>query len=116
MIYTDTRDNSVKVDFKTAVMGGMNQKTGGLYIPVQFPKLNSDLLNKDPAPSFRDIAFNMAISLFLLIIIIIIAVIIVNVEKIYPTVVNIPNIDFSIAISFFISLFLSVIEVYVLLL
>ena len=60
MIYTDTRDNSVKVDFKTAVMGGMNQKTGGLYIPVQFPKLNSDLLNKDPAPSFRDIAFNMA--------------------------------------------------------
>ncbi|MDD6970048.1 MAG: threonine synthase [Treponema sp.] len=60
MIYTDTRDNSIKVDFKTAVMGGMNQKTGGLYIPVEFPKLNSDLLNKDPAPSFRDIAFNMA--------------------------------------------------------
>ena len=31
-----------------------------LIIPVDFPKLNSDLLNKDPAPSFRDIAFNMA--------------------------------------------------------
>ena len=60
MIYTDTRDNSVKVDFKTAVMGGMNQKTGGLYIPVEFPKLDSSLINKDPAPSFRDIAFNMA--------------------------------------------------------
>ena len=29
MIYTDTRDSSVKVDFKTAVMGGMNAKTGG---------------------------------------------------------------------------------------
>ena len=60
MIYTDTRDKSVKADFKTAVMGGMNQKTGGLYIPVEFPKLDSSLLNKDPAPSFRDIAFNMA--------------------------------------------------------
>lgn len=60
MIYTDTRDNSVKVDFKTAVMGGMNQATGGLYIPVEFPKLDSALLNKDPAPSFRDVAFNMA--------------------------------------------------------
>ena len=52
MIYTDTRDNSVKADFRTAVMGGMNQATGGLYIPVEFPKLDSSLLNKDPAPSF----------------------------------------------------------------
>jgi threonine synthase len=60
MIYTDTRDKSVKVDFKTAVMSGMNQKTGGLYIPESFPKLQDSLLNKDPAPSFRDIAFNMA--------------------------------------------------------
>lgn len=60
MIYTDTRDSSVKADFKTAVMGGMNQATGGLYIPVEFPKLDSALLNKDPAPSFRDVAFNMA--------------------------------------------------------
>ena len=60
MIYTDTRDNSVQVDFKTAVMNGMNQKTGGLYIPTSFPKIDSSLLYKDPAPSFRDIAFNMA--------------------------------------------------------
>lgn len=60
MIYTDTRDSSVKTDFRTAVMSGMNQKSGGLYIPVEFPKMNSALLNKDPAPSFRDIAFNMA--------------------------------------------------------
>ncbi len=60
MIYTDTRDSSVKVDFRTAVMSGMNQKTGGLYIPVEFPKIDSSLLYKDPAPSFRDIAFNMA--------------------------------------------------------
>ena len=60
MIYTDTRDSSVKVDFKTAVMGGMNSKTGGLYIPTEFPKLESSFILKDPAPSFRDIAFNMA--------------------------------------------------------
>ena len=60
MIYTDTRDSNVKADFKTAVMGGMNQATGGLYIPVEFPKLDKGLLNKDPAPSFRDVAFNMA--------------------------------------------------------
>ena len=60
MIYTDTRDSSAKVDFRTAVMSGMNQKTGGLYIPTSFPKIDSALLNKDPAPSFRDIAFNMA--------------------------------------------------------
>lgn len=60
MIYTDTRDEKVKVDFKTAVMNGMNKETGGLYIPVSFPKLDPAFINKDPAPSFRDIAFNMA--------------------------------------------------------
>ncbi len=60
MIYTDTRDKNVKVNFQTAVMGGMNQATGGLYIPVEFPKLDPSLINKDPAPSFRDVAFNMA--------------------------------------------------------
>ena len=60
MIYTDTRDSSVKVTFKQAVMGGMNSATGGLYMPLSFPKLESCLLNKDPAPSFRDVAFNMA--------------------------------------------------------
>lgn len=60
MIYTDTRDKSVKTDFKTAVMSGMNEKTGGLYIPTSFPKLPSSFINKTPEPSFRDIAFEMA--------------------------------------------------------
>lgn len=60
MIYTDTRDASVKVDFKTAVMNGMNQKTGGLYIPTSYPKLDPSFINKDPTPSFRDIALQMA--------------------------------------------------------
>lgn len=60
MFYTDTRDENVKVDFRTAVMNGMNSETGGLYIPTSFPKLSKDFINKNPAPSFRDIAFNMA--------------------------------------------------------
>ncbi|MBQ0050852.1 MAG: threonine synthase [Treponema sp.] len=60
MIYTDTRDKSVKTDFRTAVVNGMNEKTGGLYIPVEFPKLSADLLNKTTEPSFRNIAFEMA--------------------------------------------------------
>lgn len=60
MIYTDTRDDSVKTNFRTAVMGGMNSATGGLYIPVSFPKLPQSFINKNPEPSFRDIAFNMA--------------------------------------------------------
>ena len=60
MIYTDTRDSSIKTNFRTAVMSGMNQQTGGLYIPVEFPKLDDNLLLKNPAPSFRDVAFNMA--------------------------------------------------------
>ena len=60
MIYTDTRDKSVKADFKTAVINGMNASTGGLYIPVSFPKIDSAFINKKPEPSFRDIAFTMA--------------------------------------------------------
>ncbi len=60
MIYTDTRDKSVQTNFKTAVVNGMNEKTGGLYIPVEFPKLDSSFLNKTSEPNFREIAFQMA--------------------------------------------------------
>ncbi len=60
MIYTDTRDKAVKTDFRTAVMNGMNSATGGLYIPVSFPKLDQSFINKNPAPNFRDIALRMA--------------------------------------------------------
>jgi threonine synthase len=60
MIYTDTRDKSVKADFKTAVINGMNANTGGLYIPVSFPKIDSAFINKKSEPSFLDIAFTMA--------------------------------------------------------
>ena len=60
MIYTDTRDKSVRTDFRTAVMSGMSERTGGLYIPVGLPKMPGSLINKTPEPSFRDIAFEMA--------------------------------------------------------
>ncbi|MCR4741507.1 MAG: threonine synthase [Treponema sp.] len=60
MIFTDTRDKSVKATFETAVMSGMNQATGGLYIPTEFPKLDKAFLNKESCPSFREIAMNMA--------------------------------------------------------
>ena len=60
MQYTDTRDTSLRVDFRTAVMGGMNHVTGGLYMPESFPHIDRALINKTPAPCFRDIAFNMA--------------------------------------------------------
>ena len=60
MIYTDTRDKSASVSFKTAVLNGMNEKTGGLYIPVSFPKLESSFLFREPVPSFRDIAFEIS--------------------------------------------------------
>lgn len=60
MIYTDTRDKSVQTNFKTAVVNGMNEKTGGLYIPVEFPKLDKSFLNKDPESNLREIAFEMA--------------------------------------------------------
>ena len=60
MLYTDTRDSSIKTTFKNAVLSGMNKETGGLYIPVSFPKLDSSFINKNPEPSFRDVAFQMA--------------------------------------------------------
>ncbi len=60
MIYTDTRDKNVAVNFKTAVMNGMNMVTGGLYIPTEYPKLNTDFINRVPEHSFREVAFEMA--------------------------------------------------------
>ena len=60
MIYTDTRDSSVKTDFKNAVLSGMNSKTGGLFIPTSFPKLSDEILKRAAPPSFRELAFEMA--------------------------------------------------------
>ena len=58
MMYTDTRDSSVRVDFKTAALEGMNAKTGGLFVPAVYPALNADFLRASPA--FTEIAFEGA--------------------------------------------------------
>lgn len=60
MLYTDTRDKNVRVNFETAVMSGMPSGTGGLYVPVEYPTLSTSLINKAPESSFREFAFNMA--------------------------------------------------------
>lgn len=60
MKYTDTRDSSISISFEDAVMGGMNSTTGGLYVPVDFPKLDQNFIKKTPAASFCDTAFTMA--------------------------------------------------------
>lgn len=60
MIYTDTRDSSVKISFQQAVMGGMSSASGGLYVPVAYPKLEEKFVNKPTAPSFCDTAFTVA--------------------------------------------------------
>jgi threonine synthase len=58
MTYTDTRDPSVRLDFRTAVVEGMGAKTGGLFVPVSYPALDSAFL--DAKPSFAEIAFESA--------------------------------------------------------
>lgn len=60
MIYTDTRDASVQISLKEAVINGMNAKTGGLYVPQEIPKLSPDFLNRSLEPTFRDTAYEMA--------------------------------------------------------
>lgn len=60
MLYRDTRDSSVQVSFREAVMRGMNPATGGLYFPVSIPKLPAPFMGKNPPPSFRDTAFAAA--------------------------------------------------------
>jgi len=39
MVYTSTRDNTVRVDSATAIMRGISPD-GGLYVPVELPKLS----------------------------------------------------------------------------
>lgn len=60
MLYTDTRNKEVRVSFKEAVLNGLAKKTGGLYVPCEYPSLPTSIINKVPESSFREIAFNMA--------------------------------------------------------
>lgn len=58
MVYLDTRDKNTKADFKSAVMGGMNAATGGLYVPERFPKVDMERISGEDF-DFRNIAFEM---------------------------------------------------------
>ncbi len=60
MQYTDTRDSNAKVDFKTAVMSGMSSATGGLYVPLEFPKIDVSKILSNGKPDFLRAAFEMA--------------------------------------------------------
>ncbi len=60
MIYTDTRDNTVRTTLREAVLQGMSSTTGGLYIPCSYPKLSTAILEKTVPPSFRDVAYETA--------------------------------------------------------
>ncbi|HKL87205.1 MAG TPA: threonine synthase [Treponemataceae bacterium] len=60
MKYSDTRDPSRQVSFKQAVLQGMDPETGGLYVPMEIPALPKSFLFRNPAPSFRDIAYEVA--------------------------------------------------------
>ncbi len=60
MIFTDTRDSSVKTNLRTAVLEGMNSKTGGLYIPCEYPRLSDAIIEATVPPTFREIAFEIA--------------------------------------------------------
>ncbi len=60
MIFTDTRDNSVQIGLRSAVLNGMSSETGGLYVPCSYPRLSDALLEKTVPPSFREIAFEVA--------------------------------------------------------
>lgn len=60
MLYTDTRDKNAAVSLEEAVMSGMNEKTGGLYVPVQIPVLSEEFRTASAEPSFRNIAYEMA--------------------------------------------------------
>ena len=60
MTYTDTRDSNAKVDFKTAVMNGMSSATGGLYVPLEFPKIDTAKILSNGKPDFLRAAFEMA--------------------------------------------------------
>lgn len=60
MVYTDTRDKSAQVSFRQAVVDGMSAKTGGLYVPVEFPRLDGAFISRSPEPSFREVAYEMA--------------------------------------------------------
>ena len=45
MLYTSTRDKSIKVESADAIAHGISEE-GGLFIPVEIPKISKDDINE----------------------------------------------------------------------
>lgn len=58
MKYKSTRSNSSELGFKQVVLSGLADD-GGLYLPVSFPKIDQDILNKMKSMSYQEIAFHV---------------------------------------------------------
>lgn len=59
MNYFSTNDRSNIVDFRTAVMKGL-ASDGGLFMPVELPKLTKTFFNKLPQYSLAELSFEIA--------------------------------------------------------
>ncbi|EFW38731.1 PALP domain-containing protein [Treponema phagedenis] len=59
MKFYDIRDKSKEFLLKNAVLKG-SAKPDSIYMPVSIPQFAKSLIYKNPAPSFRDIAFEAA--------------------------------------------------------
>lgn len=59
MFFYDINNKTNKVSFKTAVIEGINIKTGGTFMPAEFGKLSPSVIYRNPPPSFRDLTFEI---------------------------------------------------------
>lgn len=59
MKYYSTNNKNLIVNFETAVMQGLAED-GGLFMPVNFPKIDNDFIQSIEKYSFQEIAFRIA--------------------------------------------------------
>ncbi len=59
MEYYSTKNSKLRVSLKEAVLSGL-APDGGLFMPIEIPRLESEILKYLPNMSFREIAFEMA--------------------------------------------------------
>ncbi|MBQ7596567.1 MAG: threonine synthase, partial [Clostridia bacterium] len=45
MLYTSTRDNSIRVESSVAIAHGISEE-GGLFVPVEIPKISMDDISR----------------------------------------------------------------------
>lgn len=60
MDFYDINDKSIHVSFQQAVLAGINQKTGGVFMPSEIKHLHSSMIYRNPPLSFREITFKIA--------------------------------------------------------